>query len=183
LLFFPFERIDFNAPDNQMSHVRASYCNLIDLPGLWRTIIPRESLRDDFFIPTRMGEDLALLCGALLSSNKIILENRKFYQYVQRTENNLSSVKSQEVYLDTLYKFTQLMKENVKRINLNAMLASGIYISFVLSALRATKSKNRTRVIRKISGLIARNINLQLCIGVIVPILFLIKFPKIRIMK
>lgn len=183
LLFFPFDRIDFDASENQMSHMRASYCNLIDLPGLWRTIIPREALKDDFFVPTRMGEDLALLCGALLSSKNVILEERKFYKYVQRTENNLSSAKNQEVYLKTLYGFTELMKENVKRVNFNAILASGIYLSFLLSALKATKLKNRIRVFWKISCLISRNMKLQLCIGIMMPLLIIIKFPKIRFMK
>lgn len=178
--FFPFDQMNFETLENEESNKRVSYFNIIQSPGLWRTIIPRAILKNDFFIPTKMGEDVALLSCILLSSHEILFDDRKFYKYVQRVSGNLSSSKNPEEYLKTIYEFTRLMKKYVQTVELNSIIASGIYFSFVVSTLKWAKMENWKEVFTVIKRGITSNYRLGICIGVSLPLVFLVKLSMIR---
>lgn len=181
--FFPFDHMNFETLEIEKSNKRVSYINIIQYPGLWRTIIPRAALKNDFFIPTKMGEDMALLCCVLLSSHEILFDDRKFYKYVQRMNSNLSSSKEPEEYLKTVFEFTRLMNRNVQNIDFNSILASGIYISFVMSTLKRAKIENWREVFADIKSGISSNCRLGICIGVSLPLICFVKISTIRNVK
>lgn len=183
IYFFPFDRNKFDDSQNQEDFQSVSYCNIIKFPGLWRTIVPKSALNEVFFVPTKMGEDLALLCGALLSTSEIIFGSSKFYKYIQSSNNNLSSVKNQEVYLETLFHFSQLMKNYVKKLNSNSLLASAIYTSFLLSTLKSANLVNGANQLRGVLLAMIKNIKLGIGICITLPIVFLIQILKLRIVK
>jgi glycosyltransferase involved in cell wall biosynthesis len=177
LRIYSFDSIQLKSNSKITRRYDANYLNLLRFPGLWRVVIPRKMLKSEFFIPTKMGEDLALLCGTLLNADKILFSRRKFYQYIQHSNTRLSLSRDQNVYFETVTEFTQLMRFNVRKVNFNAILAAGVYTSFVISTLKVSQIRKWGEVFRglKVAILHNRKLGISMCLSL--PLVCVAKFP------
>jgi glycosyltransferase involved in cell wall biosynthesis len=152
----------------------ASTLNLLKEPGLWRCVISKEILNEVTFVGGLLGEDLILLTEAILRSQRLVYHDECVYYYKEHTSFRLSNIRESNRYLINLELFTKCLVKSVESINRNSLLASGIFLSFVISSLASSTStfenKANLIVLREIKGNYKFLVN---CLLVLPVVLFL----------
>jgi glycosyltransferase involved in cell wall biosynthesis len=159
-------------------HIRASEFSFIQNPGLWRCVISSDTLQENFFCNTLMGEDLVLLTGAILNSKSINFFGDEIYKYNNYQPNRLSTLRLSDSYMATVIGYSNLMIINLNTINRNSLIASALFSSFLISSFINSGPKHKFQIVWVAVRALLANWRLSFSVALVFPLAILMKLKN-----
>lgn len=159
-------------------HIGANKFSFIQNPGLWRCVISSDTLQENFFCNTLMGEDLVLLTGAILNTKSIKFLGDEIYKYNNYQPNRLSTLRLSDSYIATAIAYSNLMIMNLKTINRNSLIASALFSSFLISSFINSEPNHKFQIVRVAIGTLLANWRLSFSVSLVFPLVILMKLKN-----
>ncbi len=131
-------------------------------PALWNKIFRRSLIKEDFFITSKIGEDMVITISSMMKAKKIVYMDKTVYHYVPNDEGLSNSVNVKNL-LDILITTEELKKIAKKQKTYNMYVEELEFLCFthiiykILRTVMMENDKERIEVYTKLRDYLKEN--------------------------